>query len=336
MTDLRLHQRVWRRSIEPRLFRRSWKIEDTVVVCGSPRSGTTWLAEILASDEHSSFSNEPLNLTNHPDAKRAGFEWRTYIGPEELRPREEEYLRAVLTGQIGMSPRGVLWHILGVARTRRLIVKFVRANRMLGWMRRTFPVQAIVLVLRHPCAVVSSQVAMGERNDGPWKYAAPPDPEEIQTGYSGWIPDDVLSTSGSVLREVRSREETLAAIWCLDQYLALRDSPGSKGDAGPRVVTSYEEILRGGAPALERLVAKLGIELPDDPKRLFEKKSRVQSPDLNLDDAEEQVSKWKQRLTAAQIDGIMRVVDGFGLDFYTDDLRLDEGRVRSVAGHRHP
>ena len=57
--------------------------EDTIVVAGSPRSGTTWLAELLRRLPGYKFLNEPLLLPNNPAAQEVGFEWRTHIAPTE-------------------------------------------------------------------------------------------------------------------------------------------------------------------------------------------------------------------------------------------------------------
>jgi len=136
---------------------RHYDIRDTIVVSGALRSGTTWLAELLNTIPDSSVLMEPLRLDKVPDARRAGFSWRTFIAPGEHRPQAEAYLDRVLSGQVlnrytvsrvgsGREP----------LRTRHWIVKFIRANGLLRWMAERFPTRPPVMLTRHPCAVVSS------------------------------------------------------------------------------------------------------------------------------------------------------------------------------------
>ena len=40
-----------------------------------------------------------------------------------------------------------------------------------------------------------------------------------------------------------------------------------------------------------------------------------------------QLSKWKEHLTPKQMDDILRIVEIFGLDFYTDELHPDYDRL---------
>ncbi len=43
---------------------------------------------------------------------------------------------------------------------KRLLIKEIRSNLMVGWLARTFDL-CVVLLLRHPCATVASQASLG-------------------------------------------------------------------------------------------------------------------------------------------------------------------------------
>jgi hypothetical protein len=141
-----------------RIQARRYDIHDTVVVSGCPRSGSTWLAELLNTIPGTCILMEPLYLTFVPEAKAAGFSWRTEITEGSSWPEAETYLHRALTGQmlntftVSRANWTQLWF------PKHWIVKFVRANRLLFWLANRFPTRVPILIIRHPCAVVSSQM----------------------------------------------------------------------------------------------------------------------------------------------------------------------------------
>ena len=158
--------------------RRKGAMEDTIVVSGSPRSGTTWLAEIFRELPSYKLINEPLRLSTNPRAREAGFKWRTHVAPGEKRPELQSHLEDVLRGRVELGPA---WHLresnlLGKLQEylvrRKLVVKFCRAGRMLHWMADRVPSRGIVVIIRHPCAVIASMLNMGDN----WK---PQDVEDL-------------------------------------------------------------------------------------------------------------------------------------------------------------
>jgi len=137
---------------------RSYDTENTIVISGSPRSGTTWLAEILnRSIPGTSILWEPLNLNRVPEARSSGLTWRTPIPPDRDWPEAEHFMRRVLTGQILNTHTVSHTHPVRILTTKSWIVKSVRATRLLAWISRRFPVRMLILLIRHPCAVVASQ-----------------------------------------------------------------------------------------------------------------------------------------------------------------------------------
>jgi hypothetical protein len=137
---------------------------NTIVVAGSGRSGTTWLMNILSSSPGIQPIYEPLNPVWIPEVRRI-----TGWNRERLLPRSY-YLRSGIKNQ---TWRDFLFRVL-TGRVRcgwtdaqrvsyfpnRFLSKFVRANLMLGFIYDEFH-SKIVLVLRHPCAVVHSRLASG-------------------------------------------------------------------------------------------------------------------------------------------------------------------------------
>jgi hypothetical protein len=292
-------------------------IRDTIVVAGSPRSGTTWVAEVIAKLLGHGLLNEPLHLHRVSEARRAGFEWRTYVAPNEKCPEKEDFMRKCLTGQITLMPRyhgqdGLqqLWWL----RNHKFVVKFVRANRLLGWLSNTFPVKGVILLLRHPCAVIASQIRMGERENSFWKYASPPDEAGLQGGFLGWLPGPIFQQFEHVLRKIKTREEYLAALWCLDTWIPLHDG------RDPRwTICTYENLVMSCESEFSRICRAMGVPELKLARNQVRLPAASASPDFRHD-KRHQLGKWKEVLTKDQVKEILDVVKQFNLTFYNDDV----------------
>lgn len=128
----------------------------TLLVSGTARSGTTWLAEILARATRSRLMFEPLA----PQAVPAGVEVPVFpcLRPDERQPALEAHLRRVFDGRIRdpwIDKQPV------ACRPRGRLVKSVRASFMLGWLAGVFPDLVIVFVTRDPWSVVRSRIDVG-------------------------------------------------------------------------------------------------------------------------------------------------------------------------------
>lgn len=329
-----------KRPVEKRLYRAvthlgQCDIEDTIVVSGSPRSGTTWLSELLRVLPGYKAVNEPLHLDHSPLAReleRLG--WRPYAAPGTDSPQLEELLRKAFTGHPEATPifrlRGsnpasrLIYH----ATRKKLVVKLIRASRMLAWVSERFPVRALVSIFRHPCAVVASRI----NYRAAWRESEPPEEENLQgefggeTELGGRIPEEVLRPFRSTLSGITTTAGRLAAGWCLDNYMALQGPI-----RGPWIVTTYEALLEDPEAEMTRVLRDLGEPMPEEVRRQFDKPSQSAAGDLKTRDAEQQLAKWRRNLSDEQIDAILRVVHGFGLDFYNSSLRPDRKRLHSLT-----
>ncbi|HEU4848388.1 MAG TPA: hypothetical protein VFT03_09325 [Rubrobacteraceae bacterium] len=131
----------------------------SVFLAGSGRSGTTWVSGLINHRNAYRFVFEPFRQDKVGICENFGR--KQYLRSGD---RREEYLgpaRTILTGGLRS-----LWtdRFNEKLVARRRLIKDIRANLLLGWMRANFPGMPIVLLLRHPCAVVASQLALGWRD----------------------------------------------------------------------------------------------------------------------------------------------------------------------------
>lgn len=266
--------------------------------------------------------DEPLRREG---ARAAGAEWRTYIEPDEERPELEQYLRRVLSGSIGVS-RG--WHFQAYndvlqlkehMSARKMVIKLIRANRLLHWLHRRFHFRGLLLTIRHPCAVVASMLRHGN-----WDWNRPgrgPGETPLDNAlHNSWVPDALREKVAGVLGDDPSLAKVLATTWCLDYYVPFYYQDG--GDEYPWILTTYERLVTLGASELERICSALGCRATPEAKAQLQVPSSTVKDTL-YEDSTEQLSKWRRNLTPEQVGDVLEVVDAFGLTFYTEALEPD-------------
>jgi Sulfotransferase family len=297
--------------IEPALGRLRlfpYDIRQTIVITGSPRSGTTWLAELLGTIPRSAMLWEPLFPDADPELRRIGFTERTYIRPEGERPEMEAYLRRVLTGRVLNRWTLQRTSLLDVYRATRWIVKFVRANMLLPWLARRFPVRRPLLLIRHPCAVVASQSRIAS-----WREATISDCPEFF---------DAFPRLRSTCSRLKTQEEILAARWCLDYFVPLTTPPPHAWQ-----IVSYERLVLEGPRELQKIFAGLNIAMPPDAAAHLHTPSATARPWSGIRQGVDPLDGWRRVLSPIQCQRVLDVTSAFGLDIYGHDLEPDYRRL---------
>lgn len=288
----------------------------SVLIAGTGRSGTTWLSRLVNHDRRYRHVFEPF----HP-GKVAGFgafRSKQYLRPED---RREEYLapvRRVLTGRLRSrwTDRG------GALLARRRLVKEIRGNLLLGWISANFPGVPIVLLLRHPCAVVASRLTLG------WKDNL------AETMEQDELVEDHLAPMEAEIRAARDPFERHLFLWCLDNFVPLRQL-----DPGTVHLCFYENLLRHPEDELRSLFGFLGDNLEEDlvpgvyglpglppgpPSPTS--RGRGAAGDSRLDG-------WRRGVTDRQVRRAVEVLGLFGLDrVYGEGDLPDPAGARALMG----
>ncbi len=230
-------------------------------MAGSGRSGTTWLGLVLAAPRgsallyepfHSWYAQFPPDLT--PQISDASD--RYYFRTDAEIPSWKRYIEHILGGS-GFTRRTLFAgrqahdrpHALWRALTgKRLVVKEIRSNLMLGWLARTFDLR-IVLLVRHPCATVASQASRQWGTKRNVVELLLQQPELVQDHLQ-----DLEQLTPAVLDTPVKR---LAARWALENRIAL--ATAARDD---RVLpVAYENLVMCPRSELERIFTFLGWEL---------------------------------------------------------------------------
>ena len=128
----------------------------TVFVSGMGRSGTTWVASLINHKFDHRVVFEPFRPAIVPAANVFGpF---AYVRPTDADPARREAAERILSGR---TPRGSVDRLHRGFIFRRRIIKGVRTNLMLGWLKALRPSMPLVLIIRNPFAVAASWLRLG-------------------------------------------------------------------------------------------------------------------------------------------------------------------------------
>jgi len=310
--------------------RKKINLKDTILIIGSPRSGTTWLMEIFTTLPGYTYLFEPLNPIWSPKSSEIGFRPRTYLSANTEWPEGEDFLKKTFCGEIaylpikdnlidsikpGLSFGNIIHYLFG----NKLIVKSINMNRMLPWITKHFELRGIFFIVRHPCATIASQLKTGlcgyYSSSPPYLDIYPT--KEIVLAEALEI-NDLDSSIINKINKIEKIEEILAVAWCLDNFIYL-----SQSKQNPWNLVIYEKLIKEGENEINRLFKSIGIkDIPKSAIRILRKPSFVtMKEDQNyIKKPEKQLSKWKSYLSEKQIARILKIVSYFNIDFYSKDL----------------
>ncbi len=311
-------------------------IDDTIIVAGTGRSGTTWLSEMLRGLPGYRLMHEPFDPGRNPPAHRYGFQFLTYdrrfVAPGQRAPRLRKYLEEVLRGRIGPT---VLWKfrsddrlnmLMEFVRNRKLVVKFTRALRMLRWMSEEFNPRHVVVIIRHPCAVVRSMM-----NHGGWDPTRHEDRDfQARRVLLDPLPSRLRKAFASHLEEPLKPVEMMTHLWAIDYHVALID----QGLPSNATLVTYEELVADGPRVMDRLRASLGIRDGEDRlKSGLDVPADYASEDLDVSEKRLQLTRWKRELNPETIERILTITHRYELGFYGKDPEPDYGALAALSSH---
>jgi hypothetical protein len=272
-----------RRYIRSKLFFDTPGAKQTVFLASSARSGSTWLQEIIRATDRYRVIFEPF----HSERLHFLRDWmpRQYIYRYNSDIERLRKARRIIDGQIHS-----MWtDKLGSAffPTKRLI-KDVRANLLLGWLKQNFPQLKLVFLIRHPIRVALSRMRLGWDVDLRILF----DQNEVMFRHFGRDQEFLASIRDPFLQQV--------AFWLIENLVALREL-----EVGEMLFIRYEDLLVSPMDHLRRLFCYLETESPANLDPLVDSPSITSWTDR---------SSYNSGLTKSQIENAMRMLGRFGLD----------------------
>ena len=287
-----------------------------VLVAGSARSGTTWVAECVAGaiDAHLIFEPFVVDERGRP-AVLSRTPWHEPVlrlGCSQYLPRAgadapwSDAVERILSGSLTHH-----WNMLPVAPGiyRRRVIKAVRANLLLAHVAERWPRVPILWLQRHPLEVVNSQLRMCHETQ--WEF----DWRADHVLRQPTLMRDWLQPFEPQIRGAESLVERLAVRWSVENYVAHVQTR-----ALPSVVRLSFHALRADAAPWKAIAELLGrLLLGREPKL----DGREAPPSFTARRAADEIDDPASLdyLSDSEQDCVMQVVRGFGLEELVDGLK---------------
>lgn len=302
-----------------RLVHRS-RIEESLLVFGVGRSGTTLLMELLYSLPGYRIVFEPFHPLWGADEVLAGspelFPYHDlYRRLNEDDPRLQRYVEKLLRGQVSLaSPTGartkyeVVVRIIKKMFANKVLMKCIRANKIVHWIARRFSAKGIYLIIRNPGATIASQIKMG------W---FPKTTEHVRVLRNSLVRlvnrivelEDKRDSLTRFISSLESAEEVMAAWWALDYSVPLY----YRGK-GIYHLVYYEHLVQDPEGEIKKIFNYIGTDVPP---RAFEVINKPTSTSSSRQiSVEEQLKKWRRVLDKEKAKKVFYVIERFGLNIY--------------------
>ncbi len=186
---------------------------------------------------------------------------------------------------------------------RRRIIKDIRANLILKWIKQNFPQIPIILLLRHPCAVANSKVKLGWNSQIDDFLLQ----EELMADFLNPFKKEIENATDTFDKHVFK--------WCIENYVPLRQF-----NEGEILVTFYENICHDPQKEIERIMSFIGKSSFPQSYNNFSKPSSMSRKDSAIKTGENLINSWRKNITNNKIKRAVEILTIFGLHkIYKED-----------------
>ena len=268
----------------------------TILLAGSGRSGTTWLANIIAANPTVRVIFEPFD--NRQVEEMADLPLSAYSRRDDVSPIRSAAVGDALAGRINTPWTNRLGHRVWAPRR---VVKSIRANSMLAWIDRQFK-PVILYMLRHPCSVVLSRMRLS------WDTHI----DEMLDQQA--LVDDYLTPYLPLIQSARTPVQRQAIMWCLENVVALNQMPEQTW-----TVVTYEQLVTNPDRQIRRVLNAVDVAATPLLARAIRRNSVVTRPDSPILSGNSPITEWQNSLTSREISDIVAIVADFDIDIYDRD-----------------
>jgi len=286
--------------------------EQNILLFATPRGGSTWVMEILASQPRVKYFDEPFNIRRANVAHTKLFQGWEDLMPDTNSPDAlVKYMNDLAANRYPhMNPPP--FRPLHRLRTDRIVFKIHELEHLVGTLATRCNAQ-VVYLLRHPVPTTLSRAVFPRLELFLWSPY-----------YRGLIGNE------QTLREIErivahgSHLERGIISWCYENIVPLRH-PDFDG-----LFVTYEELVMNPLRSCDLLLDRLHfhdrsamLAAFDQPAGNIEmSKTVTRSMFADSDERKRRtylVTKWLQRMTAAEHATVAAILDLFGIDTYTAD-----------------
>lgn len=294
-----------------------------VLLFSTPRSGSTWLMELILTQPGFKPCDEPFDLRQSHVARYLngrGVKTWSDLYDETHAPALESYLMGVVDGRLHLTDRLVHRNRFRLL-THRVVFKLLHAgeDRIARW--RDVCRGRVVFLVRHPLPVSLSR-----------KHLPRLSTFLLEDGYGQHLEPAQLRAARRHADSTNPLERGVLD-WCLQNAVPLAQR---KDDW---LVVTYEQLVLDPEPVIRRLCERLDL----DQSARMQRRLRVASASTRQSDPSVKgrladrrgggpdnrwlLEKWRSRIDAEQERRLMAILADFDIDLYQSGDALPNPRV---------
>ena len=273
-------------------------INNTIIIAGVGRSGTTLLAETINYDNKFRLMFEPFN--KYKVKALSEMNYRLYIPHLNNNIKLKEKYYKILSGDI--RNKWVDQYNKKYFCINR-IIKEIRINQNLKWIKINFPEIPIVYIVRHPCAVTLSKLRLN------W--------DDHLFEYIGQIElvNDHLKPYIDIINSAKTTYEKHLIMWCIENSIVLNSFKKEE-----IFIIFYEYLITDPVKSIKKLYKHLNLNFNNKIIDTLSKSSLQTNPQSAISRAKNIINDWTHYVNDEQKQYTRNILNEFNLDhLYTLD-----------------
>ncbi|GAB3330198.1 hypothetical protein GCM10027429_07100 [Marivirga atlantica] len=280
-------------------YLKSFDPKKALIVSSDPRGGSTWLAETLFQIGGLSMIWEPLHIGKVKELNDLGFGYPQIIPEHVSNERLYYFFESLFSGKLInmhlLQYSGIRSHYI----SNQLLFKFCRAGALLNWLINNFEFEnKPIHLVRHPCAVIASQIKHGAWSDVDSQYVIP------DLYSNSYIPYQ------HIINRIKTVEENLAFKWCINNHDLINNDKIE--------LVYFEDLFVNTEEVLKKLLKQWQTDINSEIIKRSQSLSFT-TKKTETDKIASQLDKWKYELSTDQIDNIMSILHQFNIKIYSAD-----------------
>ena len=222
-------------------------------------------------------------------------EWnyRQYLQCDERNGKFLEPATSILSGDIKNEWIDQFNHILF---PRKRLIKDIRSQLMLKWIKSNFTEIPIILLLRHPCAVANSKLKLS------W------DTHLDDFLSQKELMSDFLNPFKKELEDAHDPFDKHIFTWCIENYVPLKQF-----NEGETLVVFYENLCGRPQDEIESIMLFMGERFSLKILSLINKPSALSQKDSAVNAGGDLINAWRENISERQAERAYEILSLFGL-----------------------
>ena len=267
-------------------------INNTIIIAGVGRSGTTLLAETINYDNQFRLMFEPFH--KYKVKTLSEMNYRLYISPFNNNEKLKEKYFKILSGDI--RNKWVDQYNKKYFCVKR-IIKEIRINQSLKWIKINFPEIPIVYIVRHPCAVTLSKLRLKWDNHLN-EYMSQED-----------LLNDHLKPYIDIINSAETSYEKHFMMWCIENSIVLNSFKKEE-----IFIIFYEYLITDPVKSIKKLYKHLNLNFNNKIIDTLSKPSLQANPQSAISRAKNIINDWTNYVDDKQKQYTKNILNEYNLD----------------------